>query len=287
MTDSHQIIHLITLGTLFEVQYILCTFFLYAHAHLVHLSPIFNMLISPTWWLQHLLKYTNPFGGDFQRGSSICSSRLNTILLNLYLVYIYIVKCLKMKLKIKLTMPSICHPWTKWHSLSTYGKRGDAGTQGNYSGPSEQFWRQKNYYLLCHHIIWNCLLILAVSVLTFSELYLAVYIGTWSQKHGEKIHLQNRKCKLCNPSSLRLHVEWVPSETWMKGNYQNPLEGESGRCSEHNRGKGLHVNKMAKSSTAPLYNTNLSEIWLSWWVSHTDSNTQPQTTGSLECADAQ
>lgn len=70
VTDSHQIMHLITLDTSFEVQYILCIVFLYAHTYLYHLFVIFNMLITPTQRLQHFLKYINPFAGDFQRGSS-------------------------------------------------------------------------------------------------------------------------------------------------------------------------------------------------------------------------
>lgn len=76
--------------------------------------------------------------------------------------------------------------------------------------------RRTTQYILCHQIISNCLLISVVSVLTFSELYLTIYIGICSQKSVEKKTkhvLKIKKYKLCNPSSLRLHVEWTLSET--------------------------------------------------------------------------
>lgn len=46
--------------------------------------------------------------------------------------------------------------------------------------------RRTTQYILCHQIIRNCLLISVVSVLTFSELYLTIYIGICSQKSVEK-----------------------------------------------------------------------------------------------------
>lgn len=100
-----------------------------------------------------------------------------------------------------------------------------------------------------------------------------------------KIHYREKKT-LCNPSSLMLQVDRALRETWMKGGYQNSLEGIYWHHSECNTGKGLHVNKKERSSTAPLCNTNLRKVWLSWWVSQTDcyrTDTNHKFPGMHQC----
>lgn len=91
----------------------------------------------------------------------------------------------------------------------------------------------------------------------------------WNLQLKTCVKIYSKK-KKCNPTSLRLQVDRALRLEW-KEVIRILWKQFIDTTQSATLGKAYTLIKKEKFSTASLCHTNLPKVWLSWWVSQTDS----------------